>query len=679
MARKSRGPSRNTTHEDYGLDEVDQFHANREKILLEEAQPQQKTFKPRKGAKRYDSDAEDDAVMNIEDGDESSEDEEEEEEEEDEEDVDNEFFGKKDEEGLEENEEEGGWGGRRDYYGADDLSEDEESAKQIEEEALRQQKLHLQELNMDDYVDEEMEAEWTKSAKEHDYGVIQESAKGKKDTTASVLDLQGLQSMDDKSRTKLINAAHPEFVPLSKELSKLNPILEDLKTKKSQNEIALVKFQALSAYISSIASYFALFLAQVREDEPFSMKENSVMEYILSTKEVWRQAAELEDDDEDMEDDVDEEEDQEDGTLLEEGDISDEEAFDSASETAAELEDDVDEEEDQEDGTLLEEGDISDEEAFDSASETVNNASLYSDEEAEGMDSQDSESEDSDLDIDISKPRFITKAKPAQTGDDFTEGKMHEVDASDKQTRKKTLRFYTSKIDQQSRKTGGDEKYTGDNDIPYKERLFERQQRLIEEARKRGLEDKHGVALGEGGDSDDDDESQATKAKQINDGFSKDYYDTVKKSRDDTKANRKEAHNTAKRAAREGKLYEMTEGLDADGKRAVNYQIMKNKGLTPHRRKELRNSRVKKRMKYEKAKKVLNSTKAVYKAPKGAYEGETTGPDQRDEHLMVSGELVQVDRWGGGWDAAIDNSGGLQINSWSVFDQLKFNIWELTL
>ena len=60
-------------------------------------------------------------------------------------------------------------------------------------------------------------------------------------------------------------------------------------------------------------------------------------------------------------------------------------------------------------------------------------------------------------------------------------------------------------------------------------------------------------------------------------------------------------------------------------RRRINYQILKNKGLIPHRRKEQRNPRVKHRNKYVKAKKKIKSTKPIVIEQKGFYDGESTG------------------------------------------------------
>ena len=65
-----------------------------------------------------------------------------------------------------------------------------------------------------------------------------------------------------------------------------------------------------------------------------------------------------------------------------------------------------------------------------------------------------------------------------------------------------------------------------------------------------------------------------------------------------------------------------------DGPRSLTRAILKNKGLTPSRSKAVRNPRVKKRQKYEQAKKKVSSQKAVYKgglATTGRYEGEKSG------------------------------------------------------
>ncbi len=65
-----------------------------------------------------------------------------------------------------------------------------------------------------------------------------------------------------------------------------------------------------------------------------------------------------------------------------------------------------------------------------------------------------------------------------------------------------------------------------------------------------------------------------------------------------------------------------------DGPRSLTHAILKNKGLTPHRSKSVRNPRVKKRQRFEKAKKKVASQKAVYKggiSDTGRYDGEKSG------------------------------------------------------
>ncbi|CCH44579.1 hypothetical protein BN7_4145 [Wickerhamomyces ciferrii] len=539
--------------EDFGMTEVDAFHAAKDKLLLDDSHPIYQ------GNDDEDSDEE---VMGVDDDSQV----ELSEEDEDEDDDDEQFFGKKDED-LEdlEDDDDTAWGSRKSaYYGADKL-DDDEAAKLQEEEALRMQKKHLEELELDDYVDEELEEEWKNSAKKHDFGNTLPSTSEKSDSA------QNFVNLDPKAKKKHIISAHPEFFPLSKELSRLKPILDELREQKDQSEVSNVKFTALSAYLGAISSYFAIFLASLKEEEPFSLKEHPVMEGILSSKEVWRQAEELED--------------------VEDIESDDEELVDTTANNEEQLEGSDDE--------------SSDDDVFDSASE-----------EADSIPDNEPES---DLEIDISKPRNFKKVKPQAT-EDFAEGDIADVDAEEKKSRKRTLRFYTSKIDQQAKKK--DEKYTGDLDIPYKERLFERQQRLIEEARKRGLRDDNGADLDAEGDYDSQDEKDA---KEVNGGFDDDYYNTLKSNKTESKAARKEAHEQAVKAAKEGRLAELQEDLGDDGKRAINYQILKNKGLTPHRKKDNRNSRVKKRKKYEKAQKKLKSTRAVFTQPTGAYEGEKTG------------------------------------------------------
>ncbi|KAK6464155.1 disrupter of silencing SAS10 part of small subunit processosome something about silencing 10 [Scheffersomyces coipomensis] len=549
---------RRKAEQEVELNEVDSFHANQEKVLLDQAGEYVRD--------EEDSDVfSDEEVMGI-DEEVSGSDEDEDEEEENDEDDDGLDIDDEEQEGEEEDEEKG-WGGRKNYYGGDEVS-DEEDVRQMTEEALKQQKRHLQELELDDYIDEDMMEDWKKTTEELD-----EQSQVK--TQVIINEQSNLESLGDEEKLSLLNQSFPEFIPLIKELHQLKPKLIDIQTKKS-NSLLQVKSVALSAYLAAITSYFGIFIENLKSGESFTtMKDSPVMETILSSREIWRQANELPEQEIDI-------------NIDEDGDLS---ADDYAQEQYG-IEEDDEEEEDSDD-----------------------------DDEDEFVDAQETQHEE--FDIDINQKREIKRSSKGKTSDFSEVAQPDDVDLEEKQRRKKTLRFYTSKIDQASAKNN--ERYSGDLDLPYKERLFERQQRLVEEARKRGLgQDKAQL----GADLDDadfgsDDERLATS---INTGTDDAYYQSLKESKSAKKDSRRKAHDEAVKAAKEGKLAELQESLGENGKRAINYQILKNKGLTPHRKKEFRNSRVKKRMQYEKAQKKLKSVRQVYDASKkGPYQGETTG------------------------------------------------------
>lgn len=465
-----------------------------------------------------------------------------------------------------------GWGSKKNYYGGEEDSDDD---REMTEEALRQQKKHLQALAMDDFVDEEMMEDWTRKAKDHDA----------QDTKEIVISDEKIdfEQLDDEEKMKVLNGSFPELVPLLKEFTSLTPTLEGFEAETKTSPLIQAKLVALRAYLASISSYFALLMERLRgSDRHTSMKDEPVMELILQSREVWRQANEL--------------------SVEEIGDIA-EESGTGAEESEIE-EQELDEEADQE--RILTDSELEDDQE-----------EPPSDSETKGIKSASH--------IDISKPRVIKTAPLTNgTGDYSEQTAIDAGDLLDKQRRKKSLRFYTSKINKASQKGNPDEQFAGDADLPYKERLYERQQRLMEEARKRGLGGKD--SLGDDLDGKDPASGDERDIYDTNDVNGEDYYENMKNARDAKKQARRSAHLEAKKAAREGKLADMAETADENGKRALNFQILKNKGLTPNRKNDNRNARVKKRKKYETAKKKLKSVRQVYdQNNRGPYEGEKTG------------------------------------------------------
>lgn len=587
--------------EPYGLNEVDEFHKNKAKITFDNS-TLSKNYKNTR--QRYDvnSDEElaysDEDVMNINEDDSEDESEQQDDAQDDSEDdeqnpldgatVYKKLFGKKlrsveDVEDMDEDDENNWGSSKSNYYGADDVSDNEDDAKAMEEEAKKQQKSHMESLNMMDFMDlddETEQKEWSNAAKEYDNkafemdsGIVQIE----KQSTDSIA------SFSEKEKLDFLKSRFPEFTPLYKEYKSINEKLENVKSilletdADSNQELFTVMNMKKSAYLSNLASmnlYFFVLLKNLQDpdNEDFkNMKYHPVMEKILLTKEIVRQADSLP-------------ETYESNTV---DDVDDEEEIN-------ELDEDILADVVEEDEQSMDE----------SGSEEENSAS---EEESE---------------IELESRVVASKGKKDQG--DFIEDEINDVDLAEKNQKKKSLRFYTAKIDKSDRQAS-DKLVGGDDDIPYKERMFERKQRLLEEARQRGLQKQDDFAK----QMEEDEDVDMDKIDEINNYDSKeieDFYNAVSKSKSDKKQNRQESHKLAKQAATEGKLEELAETLDEDGKRAINYQILKNKGLTPHRHKDNRNSRVKKRKKYEKAQKKLRSMKQVYKGPhNGRYEGEKSG------------------------------------------------------
>ncbi|CAG8487593.1 10785_t:CDS:10 [Ambispora gerdemannii] len=191
---------------------------------------------------------------------------------------------------------------------------------------------------------------------------------------------------------------------------------------------------------------------------------------------------------------------------------------------------------------------------------------------------------------------------------------MDEIDAEEKAQKKSSLRQYAAKIDQNASKRLKSNRYTGDTDIPYKG-LYRNSN--MQTTRKKPNPEA---------ELDDLDWDEADKKDSLEFGSqdSNDYYETIKKATESKKLEKRKQYDAQKEQKRNN-ASEDSNNLPEGAKRQINYQILKNKGLTPHRNKDQRNPRVKHRKKYEKAKKKIKSVKQVVTSQGGAYGGEKTG------------------------------------------------------
>lgn len=577
-------------------DSDDEFHLNNDKVLLDE-QPDVKRRRKQQEDEEF-LDQSDEEVL----GQSDSEDEEYESAEEG-----HDAASQSGDEGEgEDDEEEEGWGTTKEaLYGADAI-ETEEQALAEEAEALRLQKKQLQAMSAADYGFDE--SEWQD-------GADADKSKDAATVTEILPQLEIAKDMPAAERLKLLKSRYPEFDPLSKELLELRETHNQLlDAAKEATALALpyvpnsvTKLRAASAYIGSLTMYFALLTSTASKENatalsPNQLRDHPVMESLMQCRDLWQRVSQLSEDPtrEELEE-----------VLGSEGE-SDEESEEV--EEAPKL----NRKQRKALARAQKQGTEVDEAAEKRKADRIKRA----------------EAGFADLDALVgaagskrSKPKTLPRAQDDDS-DLGEEAPLTAQEAAEKAKKKKSLRFYTSQIAQKANKRGAAGRDAGgDEDVPHRERLRDRQARLNAEAEKRGRRPGDGEGADLGGNSDDEDNNQAKQIREAADDEVDGYYDMVASKTARKKADKAAFAEAQKQAALQGGEVVQQETVGEDGKRKISYAIEKNKGLTPHRKKDARNPRVKKRKKYDEKKKKLASMKPVYKGGegRGGYGGELTG------------------------------------------------------
>ncbi|KAK8136665.1 hypothetical protein PG984_004605 [Apiospora sp. TS-2023a] len=477
-----------------------------------------------------------------------------------------------------------GWGSsKKDYYGADTIEAEAEALAE-EAEAKRLQKKQRAKMAETDFI----ESEWLTAKDDED--------KEERDVVTEVLgDMEIPEDMSEHDRLRLLQSRYPELEPLAEELLALQPQLEQLR-KDSEGQpgrsLPVVKYRVCGSYVATLGMYFALLTSPVRDSEgsskpldPTELRDHEVMTFLLETREAWNNVK----------------------------DLKPSKAASAIASIPSPPEEDAM---------------VVDDEADMSVKPARKEKKKSKKEKREAKAIEDSLA---DLDALITtKPKKAKKVKAVEAvadeddrSDFGDEEAMGEADAQEKAKRKKSLRFYTSQIVQKSQNRADRSRMAGgDDDVPIKERLRDRQARLNREAIKRGTKSSNlGTNLGEGSDDEDKEVAQAVRKDQ-----DEEYYDMIAAKGSQNKADKAARKEALAAAGLADKVVEK-EVIGEDGRRLITYQIEKNKGLTPHRKKDVRNPRLKKRLKYAKAQKKLKSMKATYSGGegRGGYGGEATG------------------------------------------------------
>lgn len=525
-----------------------------------------------------------------------------------------------------------GWGtSRKDYYNADRI-ETEADALEEEAEARRLQQKQLQGMTEADFGFDE--TAWLEAGHDNEKRGPDEDG-----ITREILPrLEITDAMGFEERAQIFKAHYPEFEPLAREFLDLQSVHDSLTIAaeealtavssernksmafiESPTPVAALKQRALSAYLATLSMYFALLSSGSSTSNGThtampaeKLREHRVMETLMQCRDLWEKVKDIP--------------------------LPDPPLESADKENMAEYE---------KLGLVAEEQPKTNVHKSKHQSKRVRKAEraiIASQAEADARRQErlrKTEESFADLSTLTSKAADkLFRAEPERIAgeevdndSDFGDATtLTPQEASEKAKRKKSLRFYTSQIAQKSNKRDNAGRDAGgDADLPYRERLKDRQARLNAEAERRGQKPRSkavGATLGEGS-AEEEDDPMLTNKQRGNASDSEDYYDLVSRKAADKKASKAvvaELHRNPHAALQNIDVNDNS--LDPGVKRGITYAIEKNKGLHQHRKKEVRNPRVKKRKKFEEKKKKLGSTRAVYKSDregKGGYGGEKTG------------------------------------------------------
>ncbi|OCT44267.1 Something about silencing protein 10 [Cladophialophora carrionii] len=478
----------------------------------------------------------------------------------------------------EEEEDDTYWGtSKADYYNAD-VIETEADALEEEQEARRLQEKQLKAMTEADFGFDE--SAWA-----------DDSQTDKGPTVERLPELQVPDSATDDERLKILKSRYPEFEPLAKDVLELQSTYQLLK-KEAESERPgdgpgpIVKFRALSAYLGSVAVYLSL-LTSTKNGlalPPGELRQHPVMANLVRCRQLWQEVESLRSTD----------------VQTEERRTKDKvpELMEKAQPTPEKK------------TKKAKKGKKRSLTPPDQASPEPQTGSTKRRREKKGKQN------------DLQKLLDASLKKPTEAESDFgDEAPLTHEEAEEKARRKKSLRFYTSQIVQKANKRGAASRQAGgDDDVPYKERIRDKQERLMREAEQRARSNANkDEALGT-------DDEGSDRGHEIDDEANE-YYDMLVSNSKQKKAGKQARAEAYAEAARHGAQVYEQEQVGPDGKRKITYAIEKNKGLQPKRKKDVRNPRVKKRKKFDEKMKKLSSMRPVYKGGegRGGYGGEATG------------------------------------------------------